>query len=299
VQLILKCAGPDFYSTENSEEPLYVWGAFRIFDYDLRISLLSYSRVMTLGSIVTVPDSCASWADQMSRGPNGEPRILSNVVREKCTSDAEPKFFDLLAKEGNPGSAVEAQSFSANVVGRDESDFLFQGRSIPSGHFEELLRLQRVGTLRYCLPESFLSARGISRSLLERLTVGELNDLLEGYSGSGEPGGMSSVVWVTDGAAVRDLIGDCRAISNRLGLRNWEHEKLCVIITFGRDRLVTSLHVPRVFEGINDSQFELEVDCAALRGTTKPISEDEDGLPEAVYRKTNLKPISIGIGVLV
>ncbi len=232
----------------------------------------------------------------MMEAGEDERRILRNVEQEPCVhSTVETDFFAHLAAKGVPSRADQAKSFGYQVVQSDPNRFVCQGRQVPPGRFEVLLRLEQVSSLRWRLPEEELGAKGLrDRDLADDVSEEDLRSVTDEYDGVVRLGNALQIVWATELTAVQSSPADqnLNRLSDRLGLGR-DRYILCVY-NRGQTR---SLHVPRALDAIDHPRFRVVLDCSADHGWTHPTTgPPEEALPEAVHRDCTVVPVQWGLG---
>jgi hypothetical protein len=240
-----------------------------------------------------IPDTCKPWQEKMESGNNQDKKVLDNLRRDDCIkSKISDKFFKRLAAKGNSFKTEGAQKVAIDIVATDPDRFVCQGKQIPKGSFNTLCRLEDVKKLGTHLPDEHLRNFGIrDRKTLtsKELSDDELNIMVNMYKGTLNLANKLDVVWVVNNEDSKKI--GLKELVNRLGLVNLENERRCLKIAYKRDIAKKNLHLPRSFDGIDNSQFEVVDNCKADAGKTIPLnSSTGQGLPEAVHRGCKVKP---------
>lgn len=247
-----------------------------------------------------VPNTCEKWAQMMERGTTGEPAILENLRQEQCIhKETTDKFFEALAKAGEPKSAAEAKSMAYHVVKNDQKDFTCQRRQVPDNIFAVLFRLEDVPTLQYRIPD-VLKKIGINADDLisGRLPDDELLVLTDEYDGPVSLGNDLGIVWITDEDAVSSIRDDLREVADRLGILSLLNAHRCVLCVFRKDKTGKTFHVPSALDAIKNPEFKVVEDCSADCGETQPLTPGKEGLPEAVHSECEVIPTVWKLGFL-
>lgn len=240
-----------------------------------------------------IPDKCKSWLEKIKCGNDQDQKILENLSRDNCIkSEISDEFFKRLATKGNPCSPEDAKNTSIDIVKTDPDRFVCQGGKIPSDLFNTLFRLEDVKKLGKHLPDEHLRNFGIrDRKTLnsKELPDDELSVIVHMYKGTLDLGNRLDIVWISD-SEKSEQIG-LKELVDRLGLANLEEEERCLKIVYKRNKAKKNLHLPRSFDGIDQSQFEVVENCKADAGKTLPLTlPHEQGLPEAVHRGCRIEP---------
>ena len=240
-----------------------------------------------------IPDSCDAWTRAMEAGTNSDRRILENVRMDPCVADrVAAEFFSRLAASGSPTDGQAAVKLAYGVTFGDVELFTCTGEEVPDNLFVTLFRLESVSGLRYRIPEA-LDALGLSDAELvaDNVSEDDLRAVTDDYDGSVNLGNALQIVWVTDYDDVLSVIDSLESLSDVLGLPATTKTETCVVCMYRRSETGTTLHVPRVFDGIANSEFFPNTDCDADVGMTRPLTGlPADGMPEAVHRNCVVVP---------
>ncbi len=234
-----------------------------------------------------------------------EGKILQNIKSDACIEkEREEKFFKLLIESDSPKDAEEARKQAINIVEKDKEYFTCSGDEVPSDIFKLLLRFQRPSSIGHSMPadkkEELFAKFGITSYNTANeeeedfpLEYEDLKIITDEYDGDVVLGNKKSldIVWVADFNNCESLLSGVRDLLIILGLDTLLNEKkdMCLILQYTRSKLVESLHVPRAFDGIGSPQFQVQSDCDAYHGITKPLENGYDGLPEAIHRGCKVK----------
>ncbi len=242
---------------------------------------------------MNVPKGCDAWAQVLESGTPTEQQIIENLREDPCVDDrVTGEFFSRLAVAGSPADAEEAIKFAHGVVQGDVDLFTCTGREVPDNTFVTLFRIDHVQGLRYRVPDA-LDALGLSDAELAADDVSEddLRAVTDDYDGPVNLGNELQIVWVTDHKDVFPSLDSLQSVCDAVGLPNASRADKCVICVYKRGDTGTTLHVPRVLDGIAISEFSPNTDCDADTGRTRPLTgPPEDGMPEAVHRSCVVVP---------
>ncbi len=124
----------------------------------------------------------------------------------------------------------------------------------------------------------------------------DLRAVTSEYDGPINLGNLIGLVWVADHDQVKDLTDDLRRLIDRLGLVWSDDEAQCILCAYNREDAGRAdggrmLHVPRALDAVGDPQFEVNRDCSADHGRTRPMTRPiDEGLNEAVHRNCSVVP---------
>lgn len=229
----------------------------------------------------------------MGSGADRHRRILVNLREDPCVHDeVAAEFFSRLASAGKPDDPEQAIRLAHEVVRADPDLFTCTGREVSDNTFLILFRIEDVGGLRYRVPEA-LDALGLTDSALsaDEASEDDLRAVTDDYEGPVNLGNVLQIVWVTDYDVVLPSLGKLESVCNALGLPRTSPEAKCVICVYKRGDTGTTLHVPRVLDGIAVHEFWPNADCSADTGKTRPLTgSPDDGVPEAVHRSCRVVP---------
>lgn len=240
-----------------------------------------------------IPDICNSWSNKIESGSAGDKRILGNLRKDNCIKPKITRdFFKQLADKGSPNTPDDARNAAIDIVKADSDRFVCQGRKIPGSSFNTFLRLENVRKIKRLFDPGYLSSFGLrDKNMLNRteLPDDELNDIIQMFNGELNLGSLLDVVWVADNEGSEQI--DLMDLIDRLGIVDLEDDERCLKLVYKRKKTKKDLHLPRSFDGIDNSQFELVENCKANSGKTLPLNlPPEQGLPEAVHRGCKVKP---------
>lgn len=193
---------------------------------------------------------------------------------------------------GTPADAQKAAEQAYKVVKGDPDRFVCQGNPVHDERFVQLFRIDGVDVLRYRVPEA-LAKVGLRHKdvILGNVPQEELRALSDEYKGEVKLGNDLQIVWVTDRDEAAPLLDDWEQLSDLLGRPSGGAEARCIFCGYNRSATGRTLHVPRVLDAIGIAEFEVNEDCSAEAGKTRPITRPpEEGLPEAVHRSCEVVP---------
>lgn len=236
---------------------------------------------------------CQKWFDKLKSGTK---TVAKNIEAENCIpEDVCDEFFDDIERHLSSKKATSVQKNAvdnaSHVVKNKPDRFLCCGRQIDDNLFVTLCRLDHVETLPYRVPDCRRRLGIPDQDTVGSLPEEEIRSLVDEYDGPIDLGNNLGICFVTDKAYLE--LSDIRMAFDRFGLDNFDlgKDKYYVLCVYKRDKIDKTLHLPRVFDAINQRAFFLEKDCNALYGKTRPLTcPPEQGIPEAVHRKCSVEP---------
>ena len=240
---------------------------------------------------MTIPEICKEWIAVMASGKNGEDRILENLQKEKCIDNKTwDEFFNCLTLKDKPRHAGEAKRWAEDVIQGNPDKFTCRGHEIPKKLFALLFRLEDMKALRWRIPDCLKRLGIVDEELIKGLPEEELLSVTDEHKGIVMLGNKLGIVWATDYKIVGNFLSDLDKLIDKLGLKNLVNEERCVLCVYDRSDTGSLLHLPRSFDGLNNTRFEIVDDCNADFGKTLPLNPHEQGLPEAVHKKCKIIP---------
>lgn len=250
----------------------------------------------------------AEWREAML-GDTDQARVLENLEADNCVyqslveelvSGLSDQFVDDQSWDKQARAGAAAAALRQVVRGTEESclKYLCQGKEVPKGKFERLIRFDKSKNWSHRFPTAddprlnALRAMGIDkRQPLSRLNEEQQVALTRELEAAevlvGHPR-KCPIVWLADADDVQWTAGNTSRTLDRLGLDMGPSVHDVMITQLNRDELAKSLHVPRALDATDNPLFQVNTDCDANSGFTRPIgkaAEDgESGLPEAVTR---------------
>lgn len=245
-------------------------------------------------------ENCQSWIAQMESASDDDARrILQNLRDDPCIDDRVAHHFSARLAEGDPPSTARSARRHVEAVVADDPDrFLCTGRVIPDDGFAVLFRIERISNLDRRLPGYVLAKTGLTgKAIRAGLSDEDLRTVTSEYDGPINLGTPDwPLVWVADHDQVKDLTDDLRRLIDRLGLDWSDDEAQCILCAYNREDAGRTdggrtLHVPRALDAVDSPQFEVNRDCSADHGQTRPITRPiDEGLNEAVHRNCSVVP---------
>ncbi len=238
-----------------------------------------------------VPKKCSRWRQALNENLEGQ-KILENLKNEECLSQNLVNiFFEQLYKElaslSSKLTPEKAKNIAENIVANNKR-LTCNGATI-NNNFDILFRCVPKESLHRIYPDKYVDIFGINekqtKSHKSTLNKKDLERIIEDYSGKLHVGEKSSfgIVWVADYGEVKKYIKNPNELIDRLGLMHLEDKNFCILIKYKRED--RDLYVPRVFDGINWSQFKLVKECNAPSGKTHPLTDQKDGVSEAIHKR--------------
>lgn len=220
-------------------------------------------------------------------------RILENVETDACIApDREAEFFNRISARKEFTDHRDACEFALNATLQSKDDLLCTGKEVPQDRFQTLVRIVLPENLRFIVGDDYMRRGGFTDYDMETDEV-TVRNCVEDYDGAGlggQVGRPGGIAWAAeDSQALGSIRSDGAALTDRLGLeaqhRSATDRGFYVRLAIARQNLPTSLHVPRILDGIGFAAFRPVADCSSATGMTFPLSGNaSEGFPEAVHR---------------
>jgi hypothetical protein len=247
------------------------------------------------------PSECQWWIDLMDAGDDKERRIVENLRADPCIKPTIiDEFISRLLNGALPNTSEGACRKAYRVVKEDPDTFVCQGQEVPSTMFTVLFRIEDPDAMRYRIPDELDRLGFRDAVVLADLSDEDLRLLTDEYGGSVQLGNDLGIVWVTTMDEVVDLVPDMLgSLCNRLGLPWSAVVSRVVLCAYNRHETGRTLHVPRALDAVNRPEFEVEANCGANMGMTRPLAgSPDDGLVEAVHRSCSVVPSLWKLGIV-
>ena len=224
--------------------------------------------------------------------------FLNSLAAEACIpADRAAQFFTALSA-ATYTSSDQAYSVAENLI-KANIQLKLQGRVVPPDRFAKVTRLVKQSSAGYLLSETSRAGYGLTDADIEAMSKPTLDLFLSASRQQVTLGNRLGISWVADHAELTSSGAASKQWIDRLGLDTWSNETVAIQIVVERSQLGVDLRVPRAFDAVDNPQFELEPDCAAPVGRTRPLSSaSTDGFSEAVHSACNCQPETVDVKLL-
>ena len=188
-----------------------------------------------------------------------------------------------------------------SVVTMHPDELYCTGREVPADRMNSLVRFVRLRDIIWLIPDSETERKEMlvqKLPFLRRkrprhpLSRAHRDSLKQDLGRDLRVGRDEGVAWVTDDTVLPGTNAPLRTIVQRLGLTHFKDDAWLIVLRYNRDDVPHSLHVPRSLDAMGHPAFEVQTDCSAPVGMTKPLPEAPEGVvgcPEAVHRSTRVR----------
>jgi len=251
---------------------------------------------------MNITEACNGWREAMSRG-NKTQHVLANIERDRCVpEEAEDEFFRRLAETGPWESPGDAWKKARDVVWSAGTTFQCTGQPVAGGRMARLMHLKEVWKWDRGLDDmdpklaATLGTRYGIRADKPDSWPDELDDnarrqLCEELQAEYPTGQPEHITWVADDGEMPEPLAGLRDVLRRCGLQKFEGQTWVLILRYNRVDVPESLHVPRVLDAVDQPRFDVQTDCDAPTGRTKPTEKADAGAAgysEAVHRSDSI-----------